>query len=73
VVEKYNRGHSAFSLAVDFAANWNIRHLILFHHDPAYDDKKLLNNLQSARRYTERTGIKGMRISLAMEGMELTL
>jgi phosphoribosyl 1,2-cyclic phosphodiesterase len=72
-IEKYNWGHSAFSLAVDFAANWGIKHLILFHHDPTSDDKKLFNILQSARWYTERMGIKGIEISLAMEGMELNL
>jgi phosphoribosyl 1,2-cyclic phosphodiesterase len=72
-IEKYNWGHSAFSLAVDFAANWGIKRLILFHHDPTYDDRKLLNILQSARWYAERMGIKGIEISLAMEGMELEL
>ncbi|MDR2553445.1 MAG: MBL fold metallo-hydrolase [Treponema sp.] len=72
-IDKYNWGHSAFSLAVDFAANWGIRHLVLFHHDPGYDDKKLLNILQSARWYTERMNIKGIEISLAMEGMEINL
>jgi phosphoribosyl 1,2-cyclic phosphodiesterase len=72
-IEKYNWGHSAFSLGVDFAANWGIKHLVLFHHDPAYDDRKLLNILQSARWYTERMGIKGIQINLAMEGLEITL
>jgi phosphoribosyl 1,2-cyclic phosphodiesterase len=72
-IEKYNWGHSAFSLAVDFAANWGIKQLILFHHDPTYDDRKLFNIFQSARWYTERMGIKGIEISLAMEGMEINL
>jgi phosphoribosyl 1,2-cyclic phosphodiesterase len=72
-IEKYNWGHSAFSLAVDFAANWGIQHLIMFHHDPTYDDRKLVNILQSARWYTERMGIKGIQITLAMEGMEISL
>jgi phosphoribosyl 1,2-cyclic phosphodiesterase len=72
-IEKYNWGHSAFSLAVDFAANWRIKQLILFHHDPTYDDRKLFNILQSARWYTERIGITGMEIFLAMEGMEINL
>ena len=72
-IEKYNWGHSAFSLAVDFAANWNIKHMILFHHDPAYDDHKLYNILQSAKWYTERMSIRGIKISLAMEGMEIVL
>jgi phosphoribosyl 1,2-cyclic phosphodiesterase len=72
-IEKYNWGHSAFSLAVDFAANWGMKQLILFHHDPTYDDRKLLNILQSARWYAERMGIKDIEISLAMEGMEIDL
>ncbi|MDR2742826.1 MAG: MBL fold metallo-hydrolase [Treponema sp.] len=72
-IEKYNWGHSSFSLAVDFAVNWKIKHLVLFHHDPAYDDKKLFHILQSARWYMERMNIKGIKISLAMEGMEITL
>jgi phosphoribosyl 1,2-cyclic phosphodiesterase len=72
-IEKYNWGHSAFSLAVDFAVNWEIKHLVLFHHDPAYDDKKLSHILQSARWYMERMNIKGIKISLAMEGLEIAL
>jgi phosphoribosyl 1,2-cyclic phosphodiesterase len=72
-IEKYNWGHSAFSIGVDFAANWRIKHLVLFHHDPSYDDRKLYNILQSARWYTERMNIKGIKISLATEGMEITL
>ena len=72
-IEKYNWGHSAFSLAVDFAANWNIKHVVFFHHDPTYDDHKLLNILQSATWYMERMNIKGIKVSLAMEGMEIIL
>jgi phosphoribosyl 1,2-cyclic phosphodiesterase len=72
-IEKYNWGHSAFSLAVDFAANWRIRQLVLYHHDPTYDDRKLFNIIQSARWYMERMNIKGVEVVLAMEGMELNL
>jgi phosphoribosyl 1,2-cyclic phosphodiesterase len=72
-IEKYNWGHSAFSLAVDFAANWGIKHMVMFHHDPTYNDRKLFNNLQSARWYTERMNIKGLQLSLAMEGLEIRL
>ncbi|MDR1177191.1 MAG: MBL fold metallo-hydrolase [Spirochaetaceae bacterium] len=72
-IEKYNWGHSAFSLAVDFAANWSIKHMVLFHHDPTYDDRKLYNILQSARWYSDRMGIKGVKITLAREGLEIVL
>jgi phosphoribosyl 1,2-cyclic phosphodiesterase len=72
-IDKYNWGHSAFSMAVDFAANWNIKHMILFHHDPTYDDHKLFNNLQSAKWYMERMNIKDLKLSLAAEDMEIVL
>jgi len=72
-IEKYNWGHSAFSLAVDFAANWGIKRMVMFHHDPSYDDHKLYGILQSARWYLERMNIKGIELFLAYEGMEISL
>ena len=72
-IEKYNWGHNSFNTAVDFAANWNIKHVVLFHHDPEYDDQKLYEIFQSARTYIERMNIKGIKISLAVEGMDITL
>jgi phosphoribosyl 1,2-cyclic phosphodiesterase len=72
-IEKYNWGHSAFSLAVDFAANWNIKHMVMFHHDPTYNDHKLFNILQSARWYMERMNIKGIKLTLAQEGLEIEI
>jgi phosphoribosyl 1,2-cyclic phosphodiesterase len=72
-IEKYDWGHSAFSLAVDFAANWGIKHLVLFHHDPTYDDQKLYRIQQSARWYFQRMNGGSMEISLAVEGLEIAL
>jgi len=72
-IDKYNWGHSAFSLAVDFAANWGIKHMVMFHHDPTYDDHKLYGILQSARWYLERMSIKGIELTLAYEGLEITI
>ena len=72
-IDKYSWGHTAFSLAVEFAANWGIKHLVLFHHDPTYDDRKLYGILQSARWYLQRMDVKGMEVSLATEGLEILL
>jgi len=72
-IDKYNWGHSAFSLAVDFSANWNIKHMVLFHHDPTYDDHKLYGILQSAKWYLERMNLKGIELTLAYEGLEITI
>ncbi|HCM26058.1 MAG: MBL fold metallo-hydrolase [Treponema sp. GWB1_62_6] len=72
-IEKYSWGHSAFSLAADFASNWGIRKLVLFHHDPTYDDKKLYGILQSARWYIDHMSIKGVEVMLATEGTEIRI
>jgi phosphoribosyl 1,2-cyclic phosphodiesterase len=72
-IEKYSWGHSAFSLAADFASNWGIRKLVLFHHDPTYDDRKLHGILQSAHWYIDHMSIKGVEVLLATEGTEITI
>jgi phosphoribosyl 1,2-cyclic phosphodiesterase len=73
-IEKYNWGHTAFSMAVEFAVNWGIKHLVLFHHDPTYDDRKLYGILQSARGYLQRMDVVNkIEITLAVEGLEIAL
>ena len=72
-IDKNNWGHSAFSLAVDFAANWGIKRMVMFHHDPAYTDHKLYTILQSARWYLERMNSKGIELILAAEGLEISV
>ena len=72
-IDKYNWGHNSFSLAVDFAGNWNMKHVVLFHHDPTYDDQKLYGILQSARWYLERMNVKGIELTLAIEGLKISI
>ncbi len=70
-IEKFNWGHSSFSLAADFAANWGIKRLILFHHDPAYSDRKINSILQNASWYIDHLEGRGIDVILAREGLEL--
>ena len=72
-IDKYNWGHSAFSLAVDFASNWNIKRMVMFHHDPTYDDNKLYSILQSAKWYIDRMNLQGIDLTLAYEGLEISI
>lgn len=72
-IEKYNWGHSSYSLAVDFASAWKIRRLVLFHHEPEYDDNKLQNVLQSADWYRSHLSNSDIRIDLAREEMEIEI
>ena len=70
IVEKEHWGHSAFCYAVDFAVYWEVKKLYLFHHEPAYDDKKLNSILQSARWYAKFVCHSDLKVYLAMENQE---
>ncbi len=67
-IEKYDWGHSSYSLDVDFAGGWRVRKLFLFHHEPLYDDRKLYRNLQAARWYAARSGHDSLEVQMAVEG-----
>ena len=72
-IEKYDWGHSSYSLAVDFAVAWKIRRLYLFHHEPQYDDKKIYSIEQSARWYLDHQKNSSLEIHSAVEGMEFEI
>lgn len=72
-IEKYDWGHSSYSLAVDFASEWGIKKLVLFHHEPQYNDKKLQNILKSARWYMRHLETENVEIFLATESLEIRL
>jgi phosphoribosyl 1,2-cyclic phosphodiesterase len=72
-IEKYDWGHTSYSMAVDFAAEWNVKTLALFHHEPLYNDRKIFGMLNSAEWYRARLGKKQFRVVLAVEGMEVDL
>ncbi len=72
-IEKYDWGHSSYSLTVDFATEWDIDTLVLFHHEPLYNDSKMFSIAKSAGWYKSHVGKKDVEIMLAQEGLELTL
>ena len=70
-IEKYNWGHSSFSLAADFASTWKVKKLVLFHHEPFYSDRKVDSLLKNASWYSEHLQNSGIEVYLAREGLEL--
>ncbi len=72
-IEKYDWGHSSYSLAVDFASEWKIPKLVLFHHEPKYDDKKIYKILNSAKWYEKHIEDSSLDIYLAKEELEFKL
>ena len=70
-IEKYNWGHSSFSLASDFAATWGIKRLVLFHHEPSYADLKVESIFKNASWYIEHLESRGIEVFLAREGLDI--
>jgi len=63
-------GHSSVAHAVAFARTAEVRHLLLFHHDPMHTDDQL-RSLEARAR--ELWGDQGAPPKLAREGMTLPL
>jgi phosphoribosyl 1,2-cyclic phosphodiesterase len=72
-LEKTGWGHSAFSLSVDFALNWGVKKLALFHHEPTYTDQKISTLKQSADWYRQYAGTGDVEIIIAREGQDIIL
>lgn len=72
-LEKTGWGHSAFSISVDFALNWGVKKLLLFHHEPTYTDQKVFSLRQSADWYRDYAGTDRIDIQIAKEGQDVTL
>jgi phosphoribosyl 1,2-cyclic phosphodiesterase len=75
-LQKIDWGHSSASIATDIALKAGVKKLILFHHDPSYDDKKLDEVFLRALRYREMMDLHrsaSLEILIGHEGLELTL
>ena len=65
-------GHSCIDDTVRLAIQADVKHLLLFHHDPTHDDATIDRLVAAARALATAEGSK-MQIDAATEGMELTL
>lgn len=73
-LQKIDWGHSSASIATDIALKAGVKKLVLFHHDPSYDDEKLDEVYLRALRYKEM--VEGnhaspLEIVMAYEGLEI--
>ncbi len=71
LVDKLTWGHSSASIAIDIASKYNVKQLVLFHHDPNYDDEKLNSVISNARTYinVNKKIANDLEVDLATEGM----
>ncbi|UCE82330.1 MAG: MBL fold metallo-hydrolase [Deltaproteobacteria bacterium] len=73
-MEKEGWGHSSSMVGVDIALKANIKKLILFHHEPSYNDEKLQEIYDKTIRYYEmiKAG-RNLEIIMAREGLEMEI
>ncbi|PKA14824.1 MULTISPECIES: MBL fold metallo-hydrolase [Leptospira] len=71
--QKFDWGHTAYTMAVNCASSWEVKKLALTHHEPAYSDEILAIILDDARTHAENLGTKDLSIVLAREGMKFKL
>jgi phosphoribosyl 1,2-cyclic phosphodiesterase len=71
---KADWGHSSNVVGVELCQLAGVRHLCLFHHEPANDDEAISRILDESRRLEEitRTG-ESMQVTAAYDGMEIEL
>ncbi|MBW2142364.1 MAG: MBL fold metallo-hydrolase [Deltaproteobacteria bacterium] len=71
-VAKIGWGHGAAYVGVDMAVKAGVKRLILFHHEPTYDDEKFREILEKSKTYFSlvREDVD-LEILVAAEGLEL--
>ncbi len=68
--QKHGWGHSLVQQACSLARDAEVKHLILYHHDPDRTDVELDSIQESARRWFEAQGSR-LRCTVAYEGLSL--
>ncbi len=70
---KFDFGHTAYTMAVNLAVEWKVKTLVLFHHEPRSDDRKIYGMARRARFHFGQLDAGPLSILTAQEGMEIEL
>lgn len=65
---KFDWGHTSYTMAVNCGLRWNVKELVLTHHEPSYVDAKLYENYLSALEHSKNCSNESMKIDMATEG-----
>jgi len=62
-------------VGVELCQMAGVKHLVLFHHEPMFDDARLAGILDDTRRFEELTRQQpaSLRVSAAYDGLEVDL
>jgi phosphoribosyl 1,2-cyclic phosphodiesterase len=72
-MKKFDWGHTSISMAVNCASRWNVKNVMLTHHEPSYSDLKLMDNLKIGKIHSMRIGNRSLNVYLAREGIIVKL
>jgi phosphoribosyl 1,2-cyclic phosphodiesterase len=70
-VDKVGWGHSHYLFTLKVAAEANVKHLVLFHHDPNHTDQKIDDIFEKCKKEIKTKSFK-FECTPASEGMELS-
>ncbi|WP_108975038.1 MBL fold metallo-hydrolase [Leptospira ryugenii] len=70
---KFDWGHTSYTMAVNCATSWNVKNLVLTHHEPTYTDQKIHEIFEAAVDHKDLLGAKNLKIHLAREGLRFHL
>ena len=71
---KEDWGHSSNIVGVELCQMANVRHLCMFHHEPAFDDAAIARVLADTRRFEEITrSSTPLRVTAAYDGLVIEL
>jgi phosphoribosyl 1,2-cyclic phosphodiesterase len=71
---KEDWGHSSNIVGVELCQMAQAKHLVLFHHEPAYDDATIERVWRETQRLEEITrGEHAVRVTAAYDGLEITV
>jgi phosphoribosyl 1,2-cyclic phosphodiesterase len=69
---KEDWGHSSNMVGVELAQLANVKHLCMFHHEPAFNDERIQSVLNETIRFEKLTrGSRPLIVSAAFDGMEI--
>ena len=73
-LEKEDWGHSSTFIGVDLAVEANVKQIAFFHHEPTYDDFKLVDIFKQTEKYLKLVAPKqDLKMFLSYEGLSIDL
>ena len=70
---RFDWGHTSFTMAVNCGIRWNVKNLVLTHHEPAYSDSHLYENFRQAIEHRNYMKTDLPRLFIARQGMKFRL